>query len=237
MKHAVRAVLVIGSIIAVACLGLDTVLVTQRMTQLSVDVRNVQGDGVVRISAIIEKPFAKLDRLEARLRTSSGDDESFLLGPSDCGGYVCDEFMVSMRDGHTIEELRSRAPAVGGILRVGGIADESGTIVHRPTWFGVIELELGANPPAWAMERARLWSGVKSVELNGLYYLGPGPLVIAGAHARLHARPATAPPVQGDGVLQWSGGDTLTVEYQQPDGSLLSCSAVLATPRWVTCGI
>ena len=162
--------------------------------------------------------LGELDRLVVNVRTSRGESERLMVGPEICTSqdnrrFYCTQLSIELTAGNRVEDLISRIVELPGWLfaafddgRLGGIEIFAGTILE-------------------ARQQALRWPGVASVELvSAETTIGPP----TDTELRGIGSLQFANPVVGDQVIQVLAGDTVTIEYQQPDGTTFSDTAVVA---------
>jgi len=158
-------------------------------------------------------------RVRVSVTSSSGDSEEVGLRHELCwsapgAAYVCDEIVFSMDSSHTVWELRDSLRVINARPNIVWWTGEFGALT-------VLDFDLQA-----ALARVRAWPHVRSADPNGVMWVdGPG----AWAHAALGSSVALdlAVAVRGNGVVEVQRGGTVTVSYRQPDGTLLSATAVV----------
>ncbi len=200
------------------------------LKELSIDGSAIGEGGALIVQAMPADPDWSLAAdagVMIALRTSRGDAEEALLGSEICtlesGRQIeCNKFSVMMHDGRHIDEVRPFLSEVAGRLIVTRVCGPSGCLPEISE-FGTVRIFEGDLEAA--MRSARRWPGVRSVDDLSVRRPAGGPVVqnrLAGGTPL----DFTA-PVLGDGILQVLAGDTVTVEYQQPDGDVLRAAITL----------
>lgn len=185
----------------------------------------LQTQRLLRVTAAPKDTSFRLapnQRLRARVMTSAGDDEEVLFAPQLCDGdYLCHSLVVGMQEGHDVRSLDPFVASLPARFHLSVVVAQSGDTVHVSTRFATISVYDPADVPAVSRD-VRRRPGVAYVERNGVGWIGP-PI----RWRVLALRPADRTPiVPGDGAIQYRSGDTITVRYVQPDGSILEASAV-----------
>ena len=156
-------------------------------------------------------------RLRLELNTSAGDAEVFDVGPIVCDAtsLACHDLSLTMKDGHTVWEVfdvfnptPARPYAVAISDRVAGV------FVFHPERVDAAIRSLNQHPAVQVAERSH-------------FAVSPPPRKW-GLRGGLPLD--FRPPVAMDGVFQGLPGDTVTVRYSQPDGSLLTLEFLIPQP-------
>jgi hypothetical protein len=160
-------------------------------------------------------------RIEVTARTSHGDAERFSLRApeGECAvfgaGVSCFRIVVHVGTIEQAYALADRLPGIGGsflgILRLP---------VNTAWPEEYVEVAIAIPDASWdgAMRQARRWPNVQRVTYSYFMY--------ARAEARWPGYTGGLPvefaePIAGDGILQLEPGVEITLEYRQPDGSVL----------------
>lgn len=163
------------------------------------------------------------DRLALSVASGTGDAEVVRAEPAIClrgdAEYRCRGFMLLMRSGHTIAEITSRLPEIGGRIAITAFAGEFASIDIAASGDAALDA---------AMRRARGWPNVRVVELIPIGRLTAGPPPPA-AHVVIPLDVTTdvARAVAGDGRLQVAAAGTIHVSYRQLTGEILTASVTL----------
>lgn len=160
-------------------------------------------EGTLTLSRDSRVPFS--------ISTDSGDFEQAFLRPVICdaessGPYQCLEFMFSMEEGHHVQEVADRIDEVDAELRY----------VAYSGWFASAVIYDGDVDRA--LRNVRSWPGVVSASRIGFFY----PTALSDPQARalgLFLRLELASPIVGDGIIQASAGEVVTVVYDAPPGT------------------
>lgn len=161
--------------------------------------------------------------IEITARTSDGDVEMFRVpGPRSCGSGVqapCDRLHLRLRSYEDVYALLPRLQGASArftrVYTIGSDMMPWGEVRALTASGDVIELT----------RQARRWPGVVSVDIIrdghtlGLAYPRPG---FEGAFPV-----ELGSPTPSDGTLQLQAGTLVTLEYRQPDGSVLTSSLVV----------
>jgi hypothetical protein len=158
--------------------------------------------------------------IEITTRTSDGDVEIFRVpGPRSCGLGVqapCDRLHLRLRSYEDVYALLPRLQ--GASARFTRVYTYSLDTMPR----GEVRALTGSGDVNELMRQARRWPGVVSVDIiRDGYTLGsayPRPGFEGAFPVELGS------PTRGDGKLQVRAGSVVTIEYRQPDGSLLTGS-------------
>ena len=190
--------------------------------ELVIDPTAIREGGAVVVYAVPEAgqvaspPQANL--IQVNVRTSSGESATLRLRPRTCTlsdgtRYICDTFYVGMKPGWHVADIAVHTRRVHGVFsRVLGDGEHAS--------IRILKGDLHA-----AMRQAASWPGVRFVELGGFFCLANGSGCgdgLEGALAITFGGQRT-----GNGPLRVEPGDTLVVEYRQPDGSSLERSIVI----------
>jgi hypothetical protein len=175
-------------------------------------IESVVPDAAFRAAAHSDFPF--------EVRSSSGDLElaslrKTICGPDEEGGrWLCDEIAVFMREGRSVLDIYPHVKAMNGRLRA-----------ISPTLRSAAIPLFGRTPLDVAVSTASRWPGVDHATYSYVGFQdGDGHVArIISASVKLDL---TA-PIVGNGVLEANEGDTITVKYVQPDGSLLTQDWIL----------
>ena len=179
-------------------------------------------EGLLEINAA---PTDSLFRLTAgatvpvSVTTSSGDSEEVGLHHDLCwyssdDAYICDEIIFTMDSSHAVWELRDSLRAIHARL-------------NDVWWTG----EFGAltvldGDALTVSARVRVWPHMRYADPNGVMWMqGPG----SSAHAALGVSVAmdSTQAVRGNGVVEVQRGGSVMIRYRQPDGTVLSATAVV----------
>jgi hypothetical protein len=160
--------------------------------------------------------------IEITARTSDGDVEMFRVpGPRSCGLGVqapCDRLHLRLRSYEDVYALLPRLQ--GASARFSRVYTYSLDTMPR----GEVRSLTGSGDVKELMRQARRWPGVVSVDTVRDGY-------IAGSYPRPGFEGAfpveLGSPTPGDGTLQLQAGTLVTLEYRQPDGSVLTSSLVV----------
>lgn len=151
-------------------------------------------------------------RVALEVTVSSGDRESAGLYNMFCprrerlpGHFQCFRLDVAMREGHDAAEIAGHLSAAGGRF----------IFISAMRWFAAVVF-FSPDDPLGRAKRARSWPGVAYTALPFLA------CVAASCPSLTVPVPVdTGPAVPGDGIVQVSPGDTVSVTYRQPGGGLL----------------
>lgn len=180
------------------------------------------GSGILALTAQFADTSRRLgpdERIPVKITVTSGDSETLMLGPAFCfpGPRDCTELIVTTRTGHVIDELAvliagiparwwNRCPSrTCGGLRVFDSRKVDGAI-----------RELLGN------------SGVEAAERDPVGALG-----IDMPQRSLGAQLFTAAPFDygaarpKDGAIQGQRGDTVVLQYAQPNGTAVTTSMLV----------
>ncbi|MEX2182419.1 MAG: hypothetical protein WD771_10280 [Gemmatimonadaceae bacterium] len=184
--------------------------------------------GVVEITASPADPSFRLPRrgrVGMKIATSAGDSESVALYRLWCPPhralplYACHSLVLVTRPGVNVTELETRVVDIGG--RFSYVSEFS------PDWAVVIF----PAPSGLMARRQQLldWAEVSNAGLEGPGCVECGPEWLNAVQAELAAAIPLEPgsPVVGDGVVQYAPGDTVTLSYLNPGGSVLVRSYVI----------
>jgi hypothetical protein len=161
-------------------------------------------------------------RLRVEIETSGGDSEDFAFQRKICspGDRDCTGLSIVMKDGHHANELR--AAFDGRIARLYSVS-----VSGRFAGIRVFDIR-SLNP---TMDMLSKNSTIESVSPHGFGVIIGGPS-LAYSHVLASLPLDYQAPRQRDGVIQSGSGQTITVRYEQPDGTSLVLSEVLpATVR------
>lgn len=166
------------------------------------------------------------DRLVLAVRSGTGDAETVHAERAICvregQQHVCRGFLLLMRPGHTVAEVVSRLPEIGGRIVLTALDGEFASVEITASGDAALDA---------AMQRARMWPNVLVVEFNGIGRIAGGPPPPA-AHGEisLYVSDVTTDvtrPVAGDGRLQVTAAGPVHVSYRQPMGEILTRSVTL----------
>lgn len=202
------------------------------LASLTVETADGPAGGVLRIYATprdAEFFLAANERIPILIRTGSGDMKDLLLRPEICGArgrseHFCDRFVVVVKDGFDVQQLKSHAVGLPGRLLLPTLADREGRTVFTSRSFATVVVLDGDLDRA--MARARRWPNVRYVEHSSFARIGS----VGGETGRNRVTavvPVVAAQAPGGSLLQVRAGEQISVEYEQPDGSRLTTTAVL----------
>ncbi|MGH7637555.1 MAG: hypothetical protein ACREOK_07875 [Gemmatimonadaceae bacterium] len=187
---------------------------------------SISDDAVLKDSGLLVVAAAPQDttrvltpneRLKLDLTTSTGDAESFELGPIVCDDYqmACHYLDVLMKDGRHVKELFALLNVVPARVEQASFGGEIGGIfVFHPERASAAVRQLEQHPAVRAAERSH-FAAFPVLRKWGQY--GGLPLDFREI-------------MPGDGILQAQPGDTVEVRYQQPDGSTLELTVTIPNP-------
>lgn len=187
-----------------------------------------RASGVIEISATPASSSFRLPRrgrVEMLIESSGGDAESVQLYRLYCPPhremwlYQCNALTIMTVPGVAVTELESRVVALGGRY----------TIVSALTGTWAVAVFPAPHSMMAARQRVLDWPEVQDAPLDG-----PGCAVcdddwLNGIQAALSAAIAleVGSPIVGDGTVQYSRGDTLTLRYANPGAGELVRSYVI----------
>lgn len=152
-------------------------------------------------------------RVPLEIAVSSGDRESVGLYNVHCpsrerlpGHFQCFRLNVAMREGHDASEMAGSLSAAGGRF-----------IFTSMGWFAAVVF-FSPDDPIGRAKRARSWPGVAYTELTPLMCVAATPCPSLTVPVPIDVGLA----VPGNGIVQVRSGDTLSVTYRQPRGSVLT---------------
>lgn len=180
--------------------------------------------GALLLSALPADLQYKIPReagLTVTVQTSEGDVEQLLMqGPRSCvavNGRLlarCDRFVVQLKKINDAYHLHSE------LAKISARFTQIYVTSHTPYATAVVALLTGGSQVEDAMRRARSWPGVVSVEPYRVGHVLGGPPPRPYFEATMAVELGS--PVPDDGRVQIRNGSTITVEYRQPDGSILT---------------
>lgn len=161
------------------------------------------------------------------MRTTRGDAERILVRPRLCQYDArhpasCSELAFGTKGGTLAVDLLPRIRTLPGWL--------SG--VSAPGDVGFVEV-FGNTTVVEAVRRIREWDETKFVEPKGPdlslpeYSTAPSRLAVRGLVPLKFQEPRV-----GDGIVDVLAGDSLIVEYRQPDGSVLRDGVLVACEEY-----
>lgn len=151
-------------------------------------------------------------RIPVLLTTDAGEKEQLLLYPRTCVAsdgweFDCSSFLITMRDEYSVLELRERIEALPAHMYRASVFEK---------WAAV--RILGGHLDD-AIRAAGEWPHVLAAEYNWYTYEAD----VGGRNLendwRTSSRASAATPRAGDGEIQVGQASSVTVSYEQPDGS------------------
>ncbi len=187
---------------------------------------SLRDGGLLYINAFPADTTFRLDageRVPLAITVSSGDQESLRLYRVFCpprerlAGFHCYSFILTMESGVQATSVAGQVAALGGRFHLVSVSGR----IAGVTLFDPDDLVRRAR-------NARSWPGVAMTELS-FPFCAPGAPPPCGSKSALTAPMAvdTGGAVPMDGVLQVRPGDTLSVSYRQPDGSILVANGTI----------
>lgn len=144
----------------------------------------------------------------------------FTLQRSECekengGLYRCDSFVLATNEGYSVDQLQPSVEKLPGVF----------TWISTDAQHGAVRILDGDLESS--MRVARGWPGIRYVDYSGVACIadvsGCGPSALSGAVGLTISENTTSE----DGALRARPADTITVEYKQPDGRVLTTSLVV----------
>lgn len=167
-------------------------------------------------------------RGRATLTSTSGDAEDVLMGQSLCAEgdsapFTCFNFLLHVTSPDVIPDLKARVLGLPGRWALPSICTfPPGTCELLSTADQRMTVWIFGNDLGTAMREAIEWPGVRLLELNWVALLWDPRSVPNRYQGGMPV--AAGIPVPGNGVLEVQSGDTVTVEYLNPDGTLMRAS-------------
>ncbi len=219
-------------------LDLSVSIENPQLTELHVELQVSDAVGTLTVTAVPEDgSYAPSDEVRARVEitTELGDAEELLLRPGVCTlddgtEYFCGWFGIMMDDEHLVTEIEPYLDEIAGTLHLPMVIGAFHDTTYLTPISGTIEIATGDMEPA--LERAANWPHVKFVEALtlGRQHGGLATDAPLANDWRGSLSCGRAGPAPHDGVVQIAAGGSITAQYRQPDGSVLTVTRL--PPEW-----
>lgn len=208
----------------------EVVVVNPTLTTLSIDQAALHDAALIVRATPEDASFVPSPSMRIRITISStsGESKTIHVGPELCvlpsgREIVCNEFLVNMNPGSNVSTLQPYVEDIDARLVLTRVCTAEGTCEPAATDFGTVRIFDGELEAA--MDEAQDWPGVRSVEYKAF-------LTVAATEANTArfaggAPLSVRPPVPANTRVEVMTGDTLVVQYAQPNGDTLKASITM----------